>query len=109
VVDAVIRPEDEFDVEASNALARDGCLRWLCEFTRLAGYVFGGCPGHGCQDRGDFFGGAPRQIVIREDLGVPKALLEYTAYTVDLPKVVAGSSCAGGLGVTTLRHLVLLL
>ena len=34
---------------------------------------------------------------------------KYRAYAVDLPEVVAGPSCAAGLGVTTLRHLVLLL
>jgi hypothetical protein len=71
--------------------------------------VLGAYPSHGCQDRRDFFRGAPRQIVIRENSGVPQALFESTAYAVDLPEVVAGPSCAAGLGVTTLRHSVLLL
>jgi len=108
--DAVVGLEKEFDVEGGVVLARDGCLRWRpCEFARLAGYAFGGYPSHGCQDRGDFFRGAPRQIVIRENPSVPQALFEYAADAVDLPEVVAGPSCAAGLGVTTLRHLVLLL
>ena len=34
---------------------------------------------------------------------------QVTAYAVDLPEVVAGPSCTAGLGVTTLRHSVLLL
>jgi hypothetical protein len=108
--DAVVGLEKEFDVEGGVVLARDGCLGWRPgEFTRLAGYAFGGYPSHGCQDRGDFFRGAPRQIFIRENPSVPEALLEFTAYAVDLLEVVARPSRAAGLGVTTLRHLVLLL
>jgi hypothetical protein len=108
--DAVVGLEKEFDVEGGVMLARDGFLRWRPgEFARLAGYALGGYPSHGCQDRGDFFRGTPRQIVIRENPGVPEALFESTAYAVDLPEVVAGLSRTAGLRVTTLRHLVLLL
>src|SRR6266852_3402244 len=108
--DAVVGLEKEFDVEGGVVLARDGCLGWRpCEFTCLAGYAFGVYPSHGCQDRGDFFRGALRQIVIRENPSIPEALFESTAYAVDLPEVVAGRPCAARLGVTTLRHLVLLL
>jgi hypothetical protein len=108
--DAVVGLEKEFDMEGSVMLVRDGFLRWRPgEFARLAGYAFGGYPGHRCQDPGDFFRGTPRQIVIRENPSVPQALFEYAAYAVDLPKVVAGPSCAAGLRVTMLRHLVLLL
>ena len=62
--DAVVELEKEFDVEGGVVLARDGGLGWmLCEFARLpgpvlAGYAFGGYPGCGLQDRGDFFRGA---------------------------------------------------
>src|SRR5271165_2157285 len=108
--DAVVGLEKEFDVEGCVVLARDGCLGWrLCEFTRLADYAFGGYPSHGCQDRGDFFRGALRQIFIRENPSIPETLFKSTAYAVNLPKVVAGPSCTAGLGVTTLRHSVLLL
>ena len=79
------------------------------EFTRLAGYAFGGYPSHGCQDRGDFFRGSPRQIFVRENPSVPETLFESTAYAVDLLEVIAGPSCTAALRVTTLRHLVLLL
>jgi len=103
--DAVVGLKKEFDVEGGVVLARDGRIgRSPGEFTRLAGYAFGGYPGHGCQDRGDFFRGASRQVSIRENPSVPEALFEYTAYAVDLPEVVAGPSRAAGLGVTTLRH-----
>src|SRR5215813_2130196 len=115
--DAVVGLQEEFDVEGSVVLAWYGFLGWWygflgwrpCEFTRLPGYVLGGYPSHGCQDRGDFFRGAPRQITVRENPGVPEALFEHAPYAVDLPKVVAGPSCAAGLRVTTLCHLVLLL
>src|SRR5437868_5907260 len=113
--DAVVRLEEEFDVEGGVVLARDGCLGWrLREFARLpgpvlAGDAFGGYPGCGRQDRGDFFRGALAQIAVRENPGAPEAPLKYRAYAVDLPEVVAGPSCAAGLGVTTLRHLPLLL
>src|SRR5271169_6953081 len=106
--------EKEFDIEGGIVLARDGCLGWmLCQFASLpgpvlAGDAFGGYPGGGRQDRGDFFRGALPQIAIRENPGVPEAPLEYAAYAVDLPEVVAGRPRAAGLGVTTLRHLVLL-
>jgi len=108
--DAVVGLEQEFDVKGGIVLARDGCLgRRPGEFTRLAGYPFGGYPSHGCQDRGNFFRGAPRQIFIRENPSIPEALFKSTAYAIDLPEVVAGPSCTAGLGATTLRHLVLLL
>src|SRR6266702_7806448 len=108
--DAVVRLEQEFDVKGGIVLARDGCLgRRPGEFTRLAGYAFGGYPSHGCQDRGDFFRSAPGQVAICENPGIPEALFEFAAYAVDLPEVVAGPSYAAGLRVTTLRHLVLLL
>jgi hypothetical protein len=112
--DTVVGLEKEFDVEGGVVLARGGCLGWmLCEFASppgpvLAGDAFGGHPGGGRQDRGDFFRGALPQILIRENPGVPEAPLENTAYAVDLPEVVAGRPGAAGLGVTTLRHLVLL-
>src|SRR4029077_5754500 len=106
---AVVGLEKEFDIEGGIVLARDGRLGWmLCEFASLAGDAFGGKPGGGRQDRGDFFRGALPQIAIRENPGVPEAPLEYAAYTADLPEVVAGRPCAAGLGLTTLRHLVLL-
>jgi hypothetical protein len=108
--DAVVGLEKEFDVEGCVVLTRDGCFGWRpCEFTRLAGYAFGGYPSHGCQDRGDFFRGALRQIFIRENPSIPETLFKSTAYAVNLPKVVAGASCTAGVGVTTLLHLVLLL
>src|SRR5215467_1566865 len=113
--DAVVGLEKEFDVEGGVVLARDGCVGCsLGEFARLpgpvlAGDAFGGYPGCGRQDRGDFFRGALPQIAICENPGVPQAPLEYGPYAVDLPEVVAGPSCVAGLGVTTLRHLVLLL
>jgi hypothetical protein len=108
--DAIVGLEKEFDVEGGVVLARNGWLGWRpCDFSRLAGYVFRGYPSHGRQDRGDFFGGAPRQIAIRENPGIPQALFEYAAYAVDLPEVVAGPACAPGFVVTTLGHLVLLL
>jgi len=108
--DAIVGLEKEFDVEGGVVLARHGGLGWThCEFARLAGYTFGGYSSHGCQDRGDFFRRTPRQIVIRENPSVPEALFESTAYAVDFPEVVAGPSCAAGFGITTLRHLVLLL
>src|SRR5262249_40364838 len=107
---AVVGLEEEFDVEGGVVLAWCGFLGWkLCEFTRLPGYVLGGYPSHGCQDRSDFFRGASRQIFVREDPSVPKTLFESRPHAVDLPKVVAGPPCAAGLGVTALRHLVLLL
>jgi hypothetical protein len=107
--DAVVGLEKEFDVEGGVVLARAACLGWRPgEFARLADYAFGGYPSHRCQDRGDFFRGALRQVSIRENPSIPEALFESTAYAVDLPEVVAGLSCAAGLGVTTLRHLVLL-
>jgi hypothetical protein len=108
--DAVIGLEKEFDVEGGVVLVWDGFLGGRPgEFTRLAGYAFGGYPSHGCQDRSDFFRGASRQIFVRENPSVPEALFKPTAYAVDLPEVVAGPSGTAGLGVTTLRHLVLLL
>jgi hypothetical protein len=108
--DAVIGLEKEFDMERGVVLARARCLGLKpCEVARLAGYAFGGYPGHGCQNGGDFFRGTPRQIVIGENLGVPQAMLESPAYAVDLLEVVAGTSCAAGLRVTTLRHLALLI
>jgi hypothetical protein len=108
--DAVVGLQQEFDVEGRIVLARDRCLGWRpSEFTRLAGYPLGGYPSHGCQDRGEFFRGALRQVSVRENPSVPEALLESTADAVDLLEVVAGRPCAAGLGVTTLRHLALLL
>jgi hypothetical protein len=108
--DAVVGLEKEFDVEGRIVLARDRYLGWRpCEFTRLAGYAFGGYPSHGRQDRGEFFRGALRQVAVRENPSIPEALFESTAYAVDLPEVVARPPGAAGLGVTRLRHLVLLL
>jgi hypothetical protein len=113
--DAVVGLEKEFDVEGGIVLTRDGCVGCrLCECARLpgpvlAGNAFGGYPGCGRQDCDDFFRGALPQIAVCENPGVPEAPLKYRAYTVDLPEVVAGLSCAAGLGVTTLRHLALLL
>jgi hypothetical protein len=106
----VVGLEKELDVEGGVVLAWYGFLGWkACEFARLPGYACGGYPSHGRQDRSDFLRSAPSQIFIRENPSVPETLLESRAHAVDLPKVVAGPSCAAGLGVTALRHLVLLL
>ena len=44
------------------------------------------------------------EVTADSQSGVPEALFKPAAYTVDLPEVVAGPPCSGGLGVTGLRH-----
>src|SRR6266487_2828132 len=109
--DAVVGLEEEFDVEGGVVLPRVGCLgRRSRELTRLprpvlAGDAFGRYPGHG----GDFFRVASCQIVVRENASVPETLCERRADTSDLLEVIASLACVAGLGVITLRHLVLLI